>query len=79
VSEPTDINKFRNRAEESPIFHIDGEGVRWNNYVADYTDSRGIKMNFNVWATSYEDADARLKSIGETGVVKGVLFEEILA
>lgn len=79
MSEPTDISKYRNRAEDSPIFYIDGNGVRWNKYISEYTDSSGMKMGFSVWATSFDDAEARLKSIGETGAILGVLHVEIPA
>lgn len=81
MSNPTDINEYRKRLTNGDVSpkhrYTDENGVEWYEYLVDYTDSRGVDMGIRIWATSFDDADARFRAIAETGRVVGVLCEEV--
>lgn len=56
----------------------DEHGVQWFKFLCEYGFD-GSSWSVEVWARSREDAQARLGSIGCTGVVKGQLYTVIAA
>lgn len=81
VSEPTDLNQYRERRAASDISpdltYVDDDGIPWYQYAVEYTDARGARMEVTLWATSFEDAEQRLTAMRDTGSVVGVLCAEI--
>ncbi|CAD6366712.1 hypothetical protein SHEWT2_01193 [Shewanella hafniensis] len=62
---------------DSEQVFIDAQGVKWFKYGVEYIDGRSKTMSFHIWATSFDDANHRLKLIGNSGRVYGQVFCEI--
>ncbi len=74
----TDIQYRLALREAHPAhLYVDEEGEVWKRFSASYTDSRGAEMSFELWATSMDDAEARLKALKETGRIDGQILEQI--
>ena len=66
----TDINEHRWKRHCSPIAVVDG--VDYYNFCVDYKDDDGLEYGFHLSATSFEDAERRLKLISNSGEVVAV-------
>lgn len=74
------VVKFTPRKEtpDADCIWTDEHGVEWFKFTCEY-QYEGSRWGFEVWARSFEDAQARLGSIGCTGIVNGQLFAQIAA
>lgn len=66
-------NKQKIDKPESQYFHIDQNGVEWFVFTCSYTDEQEKPFGFTFWATSFDDANARLKSLKENAAITGQL------
>jgi len=56
--------------------YTDDSGVVWGKYTCAFTH-KNIKFAFEIWATSFDDADDKICAIIDNGEVVGRILEEI--
>ena len=62
------------------LVYVDEAGVSWFKFACHYTfeNEKGmLRWCFDIWATSWEDAEARLNALKATAVIDGPICEEI--
>ena len=66
--------------QRDKLTYTDESNVTWFKFACSYTveTESGPKLwCFDIWATSWDDAEARMKSLKETAVIDGPICEEI--
>jgi hypothetical protein len=85
MTEIIDLESHRLRRDvtawqRDKLTYTDDDGVTWFRFGCHYTfeTERGtLRWCFDIWATSWEDAEARLKALKETAIIDGPICEEI--
>ena len=58
---------------EEALTFIDEKGVAWRRFSCEYRMVDGSMWTFELWATSFADAENRLLAIASTGRLMGEL------
>ena len=73
-----DVVQFPDQSPQpdAEFTYTDEHGVRWGKYLCEYQFD-GARWSVELWARSFEDAQARIGSVGCTGVVKGRIYTQV--